>query len=582
MSTPLKPSNNDVILLNQILAKTAPTWPSGASTDEAFNYMVVEQRLKNYDLSFDELLAGLTDGNGDGGIDGFYTFADENLMDEDSDTSSLPTRYSLDVFILQGKTGSGFKADPLNKLIVSIPMLLSLNIEPDTTLFSALLIQRVNIFRSILQTTARKFPSINIHVVYACKGSIDRIDAKVQATAKELEAKSDSIVGSGTKTTVTFLGARQLLDLARAVPSSVVELPYQSIASRPNRNSYVALVPIRDYAQFITDGAGKLNKFIFESNVRDFQGPNNQVNKGIRETLGETNTPASPDFWWLNNGVTILCDHVENRSGKFVIKDPQIVNGLQTSVEIYNHFKQQQTIQAPPEEEKDNRSLLVKVIETNDDPVRRSVIVATNSQTNLLPTAIYAGDSIQHDIDEYFLSQGYFYDRRKNFYKNLGKPADLIFTVPYLAQSVLAIGFSEPDQARARPSTVLRKEEERQKIFNSHLSMSSYLWMARLQQRVDKFIRQADATSDFKTNMRFYISMMSGWQLLSGVVYHPAQLIPYFETEVSDQQLQSLVAELKVSLEDFMRSNPDYTIDRAAKSKEFRKYLIASAVQAYS
>ena len=45
-----------------------------------------------------------------------------------------------------------------------------------------------------------------------------------------------------------------------------------------------------------------MNISIFESNVRDYQG-NTDVNEGIAASLG---TASSEDFWWLNNGVTVL------------------------------------------------------------------------------------------------------------------------------------------------------------------------------------------------------------------------------------------------------------------------------------
>ena len=60
-----------------------------------------------------------------------------------------------------------------------------------------------------------------------------------------------------------------------------------------------------------------VEKSIFESNVRDYQG-NNSVNSSIAETLS---SDSKEDFWWLNNGVTILASEVTfvtNRSLQLV------------------------------------------------------------------------------------------------------------------------------------------------------------------------------------------------------------------------------------------------------------------------
>ena len=62
----------------------------------------------------------------------------------------------------------------------------------------------------------------------------------------------------------------------------------------------------------------------------------NRVNEDIRDTLSNTD---SPDFWWLNNGVTILATDARIIGKIIQIQDIQIVNGLQTSESIFRHFE---------------------------------------------------------------------------------------------------------------------------------------------------------------------------------------------------------------------------------------------------
>src|SRR5439155_14465634 len=88
---------------------------------------------------------------------------------------------------------------------------------------------------------------------------------------------------------------------------------------------YVCLVPLKNFFDFISDSEKELLRHIFESNVRDYQG-NVKVNKEIHETLVGV---GKEEFWWLNNGVTILASDVYAATGeKLIISDPQIVNGL--------------------------------------------------------------------------------------------------------------------------------------------------------------------------------------------------------------------------------------------------------------
>ena len=67
---------------------------------------------------------------------------------------------------------------------------------------------------------------------------------------------------------------------------------------------YILLCTLSNYYNFVIDEHGKLRRYLFDSNVRDFMGLN-RVNEDIRETLS---TSDSADFWCLNNGVTILAN----------------------------------------------------------------------------------------------------------------------------------------------------------------------------------------------------------------------------------------------------------------------------------
>ena len=90
----------------------------------------------------------------------------------------------------------------------------------------------------------------------------------------------------------------------------------------------------------------------------DFQGAT-EVNAAIRKTLASDRTP---DFWWLNNGVTILSSRSGIDGDKIRISDPQIVNGLQTSTQISLHYN-------ADGDQADTRSVMVKILSSEDDEV---------------------------------------------------------------------------------------------------------------------------------------------------------------------------------------------------------------------
>ena len=80
---------------------------------------------------------------------------------------------------------------------------------------------------------------------------------------------------------------------------------------------------MNEYFRFVTDSDGSLRRYLFESNVRDYMGTN-YVNSSIESTLARGRSAADEDFWWLNNGVTVIASqatvvgkelHLENVQG---------------------------------------------------------------------------------------------------------------------------------------------------------------------------------------------------------------------------------------------------------------------------
>jgi hypothetical protein len=129
------------------------------------------------------------------------------------------------------------------------------------------------------------------------------------------------------------MGDKELLSRYNERPSYTLRLDYQESAT--SGNSHVALVRLEDYYKLIVDESNHLRRHLFEWNVRDYQG-NVEVNKGIRSSLTSAD---SPEFWWLNNGVTILCSGATSAGKSYSLSDMQIVNGLQTSHEIFEVLK---------------------------------------------------------------------------------------------------------------------------------------------------------------------------------------------------------------------------------------------------
>ena len=79
---------NDIVLLDSLLQAWKEGGPAGLSDTASFEVFALEQALKDFDLPTEDLVKGRTGGGDDGGIDGFFTFLNGDLLDEDSDLAT--------------------------------------------------------------------------------------------------------------------------------------------------------------------------------------------------------------------------------------------------------------------------------------------------------------------------------------------------------------------------------------------------------------------------------------------------------------------------------------------------------------
>ena len=144
------------------------------------------------------------------------------------------------------------------------------------------------------------------------------------------------------------------------------------------KEAYIGYLTGNDYLKIICDNTGDLRRRIFYENVRDYQGTENNVNKEIRSTIANENTRGQ--FILLNNGVTIITKSVTSLGANmYELADFQIVNGCQTSNEIFNCKEFASDILVP-----------VKIIYTTDSDIISSIVKATNRQSPVPEEAFIA------------------------------------------------------------------------------------------------------------------------------------------------------------------------------------------------
>jgi hypothetical protein len=448
-------AKNDVILLDGIIDQRLAEGLPSRERDEVFEYLCLEELLKDYDLSRDEIEAGWIDGRDDGGFDGLFILVNGHFLDDPGEFMWPKSHASIDVWLITSKHHSTFQQAPLDTMLATIQELFDLSRAAGELHGSYS--EDILEFRSFLETTLRRLsigrPSLHFNVVYASRGDTNEVGASVAARARQIEAELTALFSSCVAR-FRFVGASELIESHRKSKTFSLELPFlEHLAT--GKNSYVLLVKLEDYWRFVSDENGNLRRYLFDSNVRDYLGVTG-VNEDIARSLGDQ---SAPDFWWLNNGVTILATNATVPGKTIQLQDIQIVNGLQTTETVFRHFQGGSTVSR-------DRALLVKIIVTTDAQSRDRIIRATNNQNLVELAALHATDKIQRDIEDILERHNWYYERRRNYYRNIGRPLVRFVTPLYLASAVVALILKNVSQATRLKSKFMRVQEGYDSVFS--------------------------------------------------------------------------------------------------------------------
>lgn len=497
----------DIITLEQIVSRLHDERFPDMKADKFFEIFVAEQILKERDLTDEQLLAGNVGGPNEGGIDAIHLFVNGDHIDDTNvgKYKSMRESVQIDLHLIQAKDKNRMESSVIKNFSDMADVLLKPNVDLQSLggAYNSGVLQVFEWFWDIYNDLwVSADVTVSIAFSYATKAGGST--KKMRDAARRLEKKVGQNINK-CNSRFEFIGATELLDLSHAKPQAFFLLPAAEHQTADDEGrSYLALVSLDNYYQFVTSDGGELQWRLFDANVRDWQG-NNKVNRQIQDSLRHRD---ANDFWWLNNGVTMLVKSVAPKGKTLRLENPEIVNGLQTTRAVWQHFR------GLDERTKDDRRILIRIIVVDDNSKNRETIIrATNSQTAVPTYALRSLDRIHLIIEEYFLAQKeypLFYDRRKNYYKNQGKPAKSIIDLRTLAQAIIAIGLGKPDDARGRPSDYLSADDEKYRtVFDDDTHPQFYFFCARLYKRVEETLKNEKIEAEYDTaqrrSVRFHI-----------------------------------------------------------------------------
>lgn len=187
----------------------------------------------------------------------------------------------------------------------------------------------------------------------------------------------------------------------------VYNLPFvdsdKSIIKTSGYKSWVLTITVEEIRSLVNKYEDKL----FRKNVRNFLGKS-ITNEKIISTLDKDPT----NFWYYNNGITILCDkaNIVMEKGYVRLENPQIVNGCQTVKSIQKFDGELKG------------EVMVRIIESIDHEFVNFLTLYQNSSNPVRNRDLKSNDPVQIRLKHEFQRQGYYYEiKRGEEYKKMAK-----------------------------------------------------------------------------------------------------------------------------------------------------------------
>ena len=119
-------ARNDVVILDSLVEKARSRLGKATDDSELFELFTFDQVMKDYDLSYEELETGWTDGGDDGGLDGFYVLIDGRIATDDVIEYAARRHPKIDVIIFSVRRTDSFQLQPIDAVFSSLSELLDL------------------------------------------------------------------------------------------------------------------------------------------------------------------------------------------------------------------------------------------------------------------------------------------------------------------------------------------------------------------------------------------------------------------------------------------------------------------------
>ncbi|MFZ3084394.1 AIPR family protein [Rhodoferax ferrireducens] len=378
------------------------------------------------------------------------------------------------------KAGEEFKQDEAQAFCTGIRLL----IRQEFATFN----QNVQCRQVEIETALANAESIQLSIVYT--GS--RVSDAAKAAMKQLVEDDSHGEGERLLPTVQYYGpdeiAAELLLRQSYKPVIADIILSHDVKIEEPRVTWYGMVNVSDLVAL----HNKEGKALYEKNVRYFLGSSkSDVNKGIQATL--SNDPTA--FFYLNNGVTALCNDIAAKERKanrrrLKVRGLSIINGAQTvasAAEVMN--------QPNPPDISQARVMLTLIQANTDGTFGPRVTRARNSQNPVSVANFASQDPIQERLRQELGGLGIAYHFRLEATAAPGA-ASILLEEAVCALSWLAVDARYPVWLKTGKGDVYNTDSDAYKtlfiesLSGVHLANAVYFSRA-----IQYLVKQADRSS---------------------------------------------------------------------------------------
>lgn len=487
------------------------------------NYVALDGYISN-----EELDKSTNGGGGDLGLDGLVIIANNKIITNLDEISELNRSIDIDVrlYFIQAKRGK-LELEELRTFFSGVEDFLNLGkYQEEGKDIQKLANDNIQIKYKILESlrnTRKIQSSIKYYLYYFYAGSSEQTESVNIEKDKARKSIIKANIGAPTSNNIfiKICNGDELIKMYKSIFNTIEKTikPEDKMILTGNidniiNKSMLMSVSFNEFLKLIRDENDQLIYSVFEDNVRDFQ-LKSELNKSIIDSLNkdinEDNIDHKRFFGILNNGITIIADKVTEDGKNITLKNYQIVNGCQTSNILFEsrNFKGI-----------DNVFVTIKLLETNNEKLKNTVIRSTNSQTEIKAEQLISLSDYSRKLEDYYLALAkdnklpLYYERRSNQYRlNPDIKQINIITMASQVKGFTACILGKPEELSGSYKKML---EEFKKSLDKNNKESVYYLSALIYYRMQSYFRNNNINSENR-KMQYYIMFVVSLLLIGEV-----------------------------------------------------------------